>query len=81
MLFNFDHATYALEEYERRLAAFRLERKLRKRQREATQVNVGLGMRWLQQVSRLAMMRWNHAGGGPTAHKPAQRWQTLPSGK
>jgi len=30
MLFNFDHAKYAHEEYERRIAAFRLERKLRK---------------------------------------------------
>jgi len=80
MLLNFDEVKYAHEEYERQLAAFRLDRKLRKARSAATP-KLSLVTRCVHLLSGLTAMRWNRTGRGVPTSKPAQRWQTLLSGK
>ncbi|MCE7988377.1 MAG: hypothetical protein DYG89_45035 [Caldilinea sp. CFX5] len=69
MLINPDHVKYAHEEYERRVAAFQMERKA---QRDAAQVKIDLVGRALRQAPRLITMRWNSVGRSTAVEKPAQ---------
>lgn len=66
MLINPDHVNYMNEEYERRLAAFRLERKLRKA-RAAARPQLGLVARWGRLLSSLTTLHWRRTGRGATA--------------
>lgn len=79
MLLNLDEAKYLHEEYEHQLAAFRLERKLRKARATDTP-KLSLLARCVHLLSHLLAVRCQRRERA-AAHQPVQRWQTLPSGK